>query len=125
MERILEEQALEVAQGRTGMAQDSALHAAIAAAAHNRAIVRIVNALLDLLAQSREESLLTPGRPTRSHHDHRRMLRAIRRGDEAGAYRAMRTHLAAVEKLVTGNESSTGPRARPVKGRSKRRRKVS
>ena len=105
------------------MAQDSALHAAIAEAAHNRAIVRIVNALLDLLSQSREESLLTPGRPTRSHHDHRRMLRAIRRGDEAGAYRAMRTHLEAVEKLVTGSESFT--RARPAKPRSKRRRKVS
>jgi len=123
MERILEEQAREVAQGRTGMAQDSALHAAIAEAAHNRAIVRIVNALLDLLSQSREESLLTPGRPTRSHHDHRRMLRAIRRGDEAGAYRAMRTHLEAVEKLVTGSESFT--RARPVKARSKGPRKVS
>ncbi|PYM74045.1 MAG: GntR family transcriptional regulator [Candidatus Rokuibacteriota bacterium] len=122
MERILEEQAREVAQGRTGMAQDSALHAAIAEAAHNRAIVRIVNALLDLLSQSREESLLTPGRPTRSHHDHRRMLRAIRRGDEAGAYRAMRTHLEAVEKLVTGSESFT--RARPVKARSKGPRKV-
>ena len=40
MERILAEQAREVARGRTGMAQDSALHAAIAQSAHNRAIVR-------------------------------------------------------------------------------------
>ncbi len=122
MERILEEQAREVAQGRTGMAQDSALHAAIAGAAHNRAIVRIVNALLDLLAQSREESLLTPGRPTRSHRDHVRMLDAIRRGDEAAAHLAMRTHLAAVEKLVTGGVDGgiAGVRRRRVKTRSKR-----
>ena len=102
MERILAEQSREVAQGRTGMTQDSALHAAIAQSAHNRAIVRIVSALVDLLAQSREESLHTPGRPTRSHQDHRRILRAIRRRDEAGAHRAMLEHLTAVEKLVTG-----------------------
>src|SRR5262249_17838218 len=63
MERILAEQAREVASGRTGMAQDSSLHAAIAAAAHNRAILRIVSALIDLLGQSREEGLLTPGPP--------------------------------------------------------------
>jgi GntR family transcriptional repressor for pyruvate dehydrogenase complex len=71
MERILEDQAKEVAAGRTGMLQDTALHAAIANSAHNRAITRIVNALMDLLTQSREESLHTPGRPTRSHEDHR------------------------------------------------------
>ena len=102
MERILAEQAREVSQGRTGMAQDSALHAAIAQSAHNRAIVRIVSALVDLLAQSREESLHTPGRPTRSHQDHRRILQAIRRRDEAGARRAMLEHLTAVEELVSG-----------------------
>jgi GntR family transcriptional repressor for pyruvate dehydrogenase complex len=87
------------------MAQDSALHAAIAQSAHNRAIVRIVSALVDLLAQSREESLHTPGRPTRSHQDHRRILKAIRRRDEAGARRAMLDHLTAVEGLVTGGLS--------------------
>src|SRR5215467_14351017 len=113
MGRILEEQAREVRSGRTGVAQDSALHAAIAAAAHNRAIVRIVNALVDLLAQSREESLLTPGRPTRSHQDHRRILAAIRRRDENGARRAMLTHLTAVERLVLGNAD-----AAPATGRS-------
>jgi GntR family transcriptional repressor for pyruvate dehydrogenase complex len=102
MDRILDEQAHEVASGRTGMAQDSSLHAAIAAAAHNRAIVRIVNALVDLLGQSREESLLTRGRPKRSHQDHRRIMGAIRRGDADAAHRAMLDHLTAVEKLVTG-----------------------
>jgi len=81
MERILEDQAKEVAAGRTGMLQDGALHAAIANSAHNRAITRIVNALMDLLTQSREDSLHTPGRPTRSHEDHRRILEAVRRRD--------------------------------------------
>jgi GntR family transcriptional repressor for pyruvate dehydrogenase complex len=102
MERILEEQAREVAAGRTGVVQDSALHAAIANSAHNRAITRIVSALMDLLSQSREESLHTPGRPTRSYEDHRRVLDAIRRRDEVAAHRAMLDHLIAVETLVTG-----------------------
>jgi GntR family transcriptional repressor for pyruvate dehydrogenase complex len=95
MERILEDQAKEVAAGRTGMLQDGALHAA-------RAITRIVNALMDLLTQSREESLHTPGRPTRSHEDHRRILEAVLRRDEMAAHRAMLDHLIAVETLVTG-----------------------
>ena len=40
MERILDEQAREIAAGRTGLAQDAEFHAAIGAAAHNRAITR-------------------------------------------------------------------------------------
>jgi len=107
-ERILEEQSKEVAQGRTGVTQDTALHSAIANSAHNRAITRIVSALMDLLTQSREESLLTPGRPTRSHEDHRRILDAIRRRDELAAHRAMLDHLIAVESLVTGAQRDQG-----------------
>jgi GntR family transcriptional repressor for pyruvate dehydrogenase complex len=118
MERILDEQAKEVAQGRTGVAQDTALHSAIANSAHNRAITRIVSALMDLLTQSREESLHTPGRPTRSHADHRRVLEAIRRRDEVAAHRAMLDHLIAVERLVMG-----GQRERvETEGRDKRRK---
>jgi GntR family transcriptional repressor for pyruvate dehydrogenase complex len=106
MERILEEQAKEIAAGRTGLAQDAQFHAAIGAAAHNRAITRIAHAIMDLLTQSREESLNTPGRPTRSHEDHRRMLAAIGRRDVEGARKAMQDHIEAVEGLVIGPEAS-------------------
>lgn len=102
MERILEEQAKEIASGGTGMAQDAQFHAAIGAAAHNRAITRIANAIIDLLAQSREESLNTPGRPQRSHQDHREVLNAIARRDTDAAQKAMLDHLVAVEGLVLG-----------------------
>ena len=116
MERVLDEQAKEVASGGTGIAQDAQFHAALGAAAHTRAITRIVNAIMDLLAQSREESLNTPGRPTRSHEDHRRILEAIKAGDEAGAQQAMLDHLVAVESLVTGmrvdDAGATAPRKR-------------
>src|SRR5687767_1873305 len=104
MERILEAQAKEVAAGRTGLEQDAEFHAAIGAAAHNRAITRIAHAVMDLLRQSREESLNTPGRPDRSHNDHRRLLAAIRSRDEAAARQAMIEHLEAVEALVLGTD---------------------
>ena len=107
MERILDEQAKEIAAGNTGLAQDAAFHAAIATAAHNRAITRIVHAVMDLLAQSREEAISTPGRPTRSHEDHRRVLDAIRGGDAAAAERAMQDHVVAVEGLVLRPQAKT------------------
>jgi DNA-binding FadR family transcriptional regulator len=117
MERILEEQAKEVTAGRTGLAQDAAFHAAIASSAHNRAITRIVNALMDLLAQSREESLQIPGRPTRSHQDHRRVLQAIQQRDAASAQRGMLDHLVAVEGLLMGRlaDESGRPALNPKK----------
>jgi GntR family transcriptional repressor for pyruvate dehydrogenase complex len=109
MGRILDEQAREIVAGRTGLAQDAAFHAAIASAAHNRAITRVVHAIMDLLTQSREESLNTPGRPTRSHEDHRRVLAAIVRHDEQAAEEAMLEHLIAVEGLVLGPAAGGPP----------------
>jgi GntR family transcriptional regulator, transcriptional repressor for pyruvate dehydrogenase complex len=106
MERILEDQAREVVAGRTGFAQDAQFHAAIGRAAHNEAITRIAHAVMDLLTQSREESLNTPGRPSRSHDDHRRILQAIAERQPASAERAMRDHLVAVEALVLGSSES-------------------
>jgi GntR family transcriptional regulator, transcriptional repressor for pyruvate dehydrogenase complex len=112
MERILESQAREVAAGRTGLAEDAAFHTAVGAAAHNHAITRIVHAIMDLLTQSREESLNTPGRPTRSHQDHRRILQAIARRNPSAARQAMLDHLVAVEGLVLGTASERSERGR-------------
>jgi len=122
MERILDEQAREVGQGRTGLAQDASFHAALANSAHNRAISRVVNALMDLLRQSREESLHTPGRPTRSHQDHQRILDAIRRRDEMGAHRAVLDHLIAVESLVTDSHRTEERERREPSAAGRKRR---
>jgi GntR family transcriptional repressor for pyruvate dehydrogenase complex len=109
MERILEEQAKEVGRGRTGLAQDAQFHAAIGTAAHNRAITRIAHAIMDLLTQSREESLNTPGRPERSHQSHREILKAITERNAPAARQAMVEHLDTVEKLVRGNLGTPSP----------------
>ncbi len=113
MERILEEQAREVAGGRTGLAQDAQFHAAIGTASHNRAMTRIAHAIIDLLSQSREDSLNTPGRPTHSHQSHRRILAAISGRDAEAARQAMVEHIEAVESLVLGAEGADARRTRP------------
>jgi GntR family transcriptional regulator, transcriptional repressor for pyruvate dehydrogenase complex len=110
MERILDEQAKEIAQGRTGLQQDAQFHAAIGAAAHNRAITRIAHAIMDLLTQSREESLNTPGRPERSHENHRRVLKAIADRNARAAQDLMLAHLDTVERLVHGISGEPRPR---------------
>jgi GntR family transcriptional repressor for pyruvate dehydrogenase complex len=115
MERILDEQGKEVAAGGTGLAQDAAFHAAIASSTNNRAITRIVHAVIDLLTQSREESLQIAGRPTRSHEDHLRILEAIRGRRSAAARRAMLDHVVAVERLVMGRQLKHGRKPSPVK----------
>jgi GntR family transcriptional repressor for pyruvate dehydrogenase complex len=113
LRRILDAQSGEVAAGRTGLSQDAQFHAAIAHSTHNHAITRIVTALVDLLTQSREESLSTPGRPQRSDEDHRRILAAIEGRDAAAAEQAMLGHLVAVERLVTGPPEDAKPAGRP------------
>ena len=102
MTRVLDEQAREVEAGRTGLAQDAAFHSVLSHSTHNRAIARIVTTVMDLLTQTRDESLHTPGRPHRSHQDHRRILAAIEARDETAAQQAMLDHLVAVEQLAMG-----------------------
>jgi GntR family transcriptional repressor for pyruvate dehydrogenase complex len=109
--RILEEQGREVAAGRTGLSQDAAFHTALAHSTHNHAITRIVTTLMDLLAQSREESLSQPGRPVRSHGDHRHILAAVEAGDPRKAEQAMLAHLVGVERLVVGRDGARPDRS--------------
>jgi GntR family transcriptional repressor for pyruvate dehydrogenase complex len=122
MSRILDEQGREVAAGRTGLTQDAAFHTAIVHSTHNRAITRLVAALMDLLTQSREESLQTPGRPERSHQDHRQILAAIQSRDEDRARQAMLAHLVAVEQLVMGRDHVERPAEGAPAAAEKRRR---
>jgi GntR family transcriptional repressor for pyruvate dehydrogenase complex len=110
MARILDEQGAEVAAGRTGLAQDAAFHTALAHSTHNHVITRIVTTLMDLLAQSREESLSSPGRPVRSHADHRHVLAAVEAHEPRRAQQAMLAHLAGVERLVMGRDGGSRER---------------
>lgn len=108
MEAALDAQAKEVAAGRSGVEGDREFHYTIAVAAQNKVILRIVNAMVDLLSEVREEALQVQGRPAKTLAMHRRVLDAIRAGDRDGAQQAMLEHLDSLEKLLFGPPKDRG-----------------
>ncbi len=97
---ILEEQAQQIEEGRTGVDADTAFHFALASATHNSALVKVVSAVEDILRMSRDQSLQEPGRPQRSLASHRHILEKVRARDFEGAKEAMEYHLTSVEPEI-------------------------
>lgn len=111
MEGILADQEREIAAGRSGVEADSAFHFAIAETARNAVLLRLVNAIVDVLHQSREKSLQTAKRPRLSYLKHRELLEALRRGDPEEAERLMREHIEGIEENLFSSparEAATG-----------------
>jgi len=63
-------------------------------------VLKVLDALMDLLRDSRERSLQVEGRPQKSLAGHRRILGAIKRNNAEAAKVAMRRHIENVEKIV-------------------------
>jgi GntR family transcriptional repressor for pyruvate dehydrogenase complex len=100
MDAILQRQEEKMRGGELAIEEDNEFHYAIALAADNSVVLKVLDVLMDLLRETRERSLQVQGRPERSMADHRDILDAIRRQDAAGAEAAMRRHIEAVEKMV-------------------------
>ena len=100
MEVILERQEEKLHQGESAIVEDSEFHYAIALAAGNSIVLRVLDTLMDLLRDSRERSLQMEGRPQKSLAGHRRILGAIRRRDADAAKMAMRRHIENVEQIL-------------------------
>jgi len=102
MEEALAEVARQAQADNTeGMAQGIVtFHRLITEAANNHILLRILNTIADLLAESMQETLRIPGRPGKSLANHRRILAAIRAGDAAAASTAMRQHLRSVQEDI-------------------------
>jgi GntR family transcriptional repressor for pyruvate dehydrogenase complex len=86
----------EIASGGLGTEGDSAFHHAIALAARNEVLLHLVDAMAEVIQESRVESLSEPGRPPRSVEAHRRILSAIESQEAQLAAEAMRQHLKVV-----------------------------
>ena len=100
MADILEKQATEIAQGETGVEEDTAFHSALARAAKNKWLLRLTDAIVDSLRESRERSLQTGDRPVRSLAGHREILEAIKAQDAGWARRATLRHLEEIENIL-------------------------
>lgn len=100
MEDVLRRQKEKVDRGELAIEEDSEFHYSIARAAGNSVVLKVLDAFMDLLRESRERSLQLEGRLQKSYTGHRRILNAIRRHDAPAAEAAMRQHIDEVEGIV-------------------------
>lgn len=93
MRTALGQMAGEIDSGGLGTEADSTFHHAIALAARNDVLLHLIDAMAEVIHETRIESLSEPGRPPRSLEAHRRILQAIEDGSAERAADAMRAHL--------------------------------
>jgi len=100
LQDILRRQREKMARGEDAILEDSEFHRTIALAAQNSVVLRVLDVLMDLLRESRSQSLQVRGRRERSYAGHVRLLNAIKRRDARAAERAARQHLAEIQRVV-------------------------
>jgi GntR family transcriptional repressor for pyruvate dehydrogenase complex len=100
LEDILARQKAKVDRGELAVEEDTEFHYAIAEAARNSVVLKVVDVFMDLLRESRERSLQGEGRLQKSFEGHRRILNAIRRHNATAAQIAMRRHIQEIEAVV-------------------------
>src|SRR5437773_558788 len=100
LQRIVETQRRKLKAGRSAIVEDTAFHAVLARATRNRAVMRIMETLNNLLIESRTLTLKQKGRPERSIQGHEAVVAALRRRDPDAAARAMHTHIDQIAELL-------------------------
>jgi len=100
LEAILERQKERVARQELAIEEDSEFHYTIARAAKNSVILKVLDMMMDVLRETRENSLQVEGRRERSLAGHRRIFNAIKRHDADAAEAAMRQHLVEIETIL-------------------------
>jgi GntR family transcriptional repressor for pyruvate dehydrogenase complex len=101
MAKILAQQESAVKDGKSGSDEDTRFHHALAEATGNTVMVKMVEAMSEVLYASRERDLQPTDRSHASIRGHRKVLDAITRRDAEGAYKAMLEHLGDVEHVIT------------------------
>lgn len=96
MKAALTKMETEISVGGLGIEGDAAFHHAIALASRNQILLHLIDAMAEVIQESRVESLSEPGRPPRSVEAHRRILSAIESKSTQLAADAMRQHLRVV-----------------------------
>jgi GntR family transcriptional regulator, transcriptional repressor for pyruvate dehydrogenase complex len=110
MRQAIRRQAGRVGRGAPAVEEDCAFHELIARAAHNDAVLKVLDTIMNLLRPTREIGFQVEGRPALSLAGHREILKAIQLRDPAAAERAMRKHLEDVEAILGQGGSSTAIR---------------
>jgi GntR family transcriptional repressor for pyruvate dehydrogenase complex len=100
LDEVLARQAEKTRRGEPAVDEDAEFHRGIAQAGGNQVVLNVLDILMDLLAETRVQTLQVRGRSQRSMAGHRRILQAIRRRDPAAAERSMRNHIRSVEEII-------------------------
>jgi len=93
METALDSMREDIEQGGIGLEGDNAFHNALAIAARNMAMTKILELCDELLSKSRESTLRIPGQPARSLEDHVAILHAVKERDHVLAQQLMKQHM--------------------------------
>ena len=108
LERIIARQKEGIDSGKNIIETDSAFHSTIARMSKKRALERLMLALVDLLEETREASLLDDVRARESLAGHQKILSAIEDGDCSAARQAMLHHLSDLERLLFNKRKGGG-----------------
>jgi GntR family transcriptional repressor for pyruvate dehydrogenase complex len=100
LEDILRRQKEKVDRGELAIEEDSEFHYSIARASNNKVVLQVVDVFMDLLRESRKQSLQVEGRLRKSLLSHQQILKAIARHDAAAAENTMRRHIQEIEAIV-------------------------
>lgn len=100
MRARLDEQIGEIREGRTGTDADCEFHKVIAAATGNSVLQEMVARIHDLVAESRDFTLMTEHRREWAIRTHERIFKALCARDPKGAFKEMHEHIAYVEALA-------------------------
>lgn len=73
--------------------QDIAFHRAVAEASHNLVYLRVLDALVDVMAAVRQSATEVPGATEDAERQHALVLQAIRNGDADAARESMQQHI--------------------------------
>ncbi|MDF2823452.1 MAG: Transcription regulator GntR family [Mycobacterium sp.] len=93
LDAALDQMRDEISQGLPGLEGDRRFHLAVATAAHNPLLLRLLKGLRVSLDRTSETSLTRPGQPTNSLEEHRGIVSAIREHDAQDAAGRMLSHL--------------------------------
>ncbi len=106
MFEVIKKMEEDLAMGLLGEEADFEFHFAIAEAAHNSLLMRLMNTIADTMRQtlrtSREKLFRTPGNSEILYQQHREIYLAIRAKSPDRAKKEMYQHLVFVEKGLTG-----------------------
>jgi GntR family transcriptional repressor for pyruvate dehydrogenase complex len=97
----------DIVAGGRGVDADEQFHGAVTAAARSELLGQMMEAIHDLIRETRIESLSQPGRPKDSLAGHRKVAEAIIAGDPDAAAAAMHEHVMLVSDVALLREQKS------------------